>query len=88
MKKIIIGTLGMGLVIGAMSMTSFANERNVNVSDVDLNNTVNAESTFKVINQETTQYQKLDNNNNSNIPNQVNRNQYMNPANCCAYNYN
>lgn len=87
MKKI-IGTLGMGLVIGAMSMTSFANERNANVSDVDLNNRVNAESTFKVINQETTQYQNLDNNNNSNTPNQGNRNQYMNPANCCAYNYN
>lgn len=87
MKKKLIGTLGLGLVIGAMGITSFANEKGQNISDVDLNNAVQNEATFKVLNQETNQYEQIETTEyNANTPNQDNRTQYINPGNC--YNYN
>lgn len=88
MKKKVIGTLGLGLVIGAMGITSFANERGQNISDVDLNNEVQNEATFKVLNQETNQYEQIDTTEyNANTQNQNNRPQYINPGSCCNYNY-
>ncbi|MBO3443774.1 hypothetical protein [Clostridium sp. CCUG 7971] len=87
MKKKLICTLGLGLVIGAMGITSFANEKSQNISDVNLNNAVQNEATFKVLNKEKNQYEQIDNNEyNSNTQNSNNRPQYMNPANCCNYN--
>lgn len=87
MKKRLIGTLGLGLVIGAMGITSFANEKDQNISYANLNNAAQSEATFKVLNQETNKYEQIDTNQyNENIPNQNNRPQYMNPGNCCNYN--
>lgn len=87
MKKMLIGTLGLGLVIGAMGITSFANEKKQNISDVNLNNEYQSEATFKVLNQETNKYEQIDNADyNSDTPNQNNRPQYMNPGSCCSYN--
>ena len=66
MKKSLIGTLALGLVIGvgALGVKAFANEKevatqsfttNVNpvVSNIDQNSSAQGESQFKVLNQET-----------------------------------
>lgn len=85
MKKIVT-TLGLGLVIGAMGMNVFANDKE-NIQDVDLNNQYRNEASFKVLNKEISndpQINKLDNNKNN--YNYTNRGQYMNPGNCCNYN--
>ena len=88
MKKMLIGTLGLGLVIGAMGVTSFANENSQNISDINLNNAVQNEATFKVLNKENNKYEQIDNTEyNSKTQNLNNRTQYINPANCCNYNY-
>lgn len=84
----LIGTLVLGLVIGAMGVTSFANENSQNISDINLNNVVQNEATFKVLNKENNKYEQIDNTEyNSKTQNLNNRPQYMNPANCCNYNY-
>mgnify|MGYP003521701437 FL=1 len=73
MKKSLIGTLALGLVIGvvALGVKAFANEKevatqsfttNVNpvVSNIDQNSSAQGESQFKVLNQETNKFEKLD----------------------------
>lgn len=85
MKKIVT-TLGLGLVIWAMGMNVFANEKE-NTQDVNLNNQYKNEASFKVLNQETSsnpQINTLDNNENND--NYTNRGQYMNQGSCCNYN--
>ena len=54
MKKSLIGTLALGLVIGvvALGVKAFANEKE--------NSSAQGESQFKVLNQETNKFEKLD----------------------------
>ena len=72
MKKSLIGTLALGLVIGvvALGVKAFANEKevatqsfttNVNpvVSNIDQNSSAQGESQFKVLNQETNKFEKI-----------------------------
>ena len=73
MKKSLIGTLALGLVIGvgALGVKAFTNEKevatqsfttNVNpvVSNIDQNSSAQGESQFKVLNKETNKFEKLD----------------------------
>lgn len=71
MKKSIISTLALGLIVGAGAMTinSFANEREVNTMGYtnapsmmtnNQQNTPQGEAGFKVLNEETNTFEKLD----------------------------
>ncbi|KGJ50729.1 MULTISPECIES: hypothetical protein [Paraclostridium] len=73
MKKSLIGSLALGLVIGAgvMGATSFANEKEASVkafsnnenqivSTIDQNSSTQGDAQFKVLNQETKQFEKVD----------------------------
>lgn len=90
MKKSLIGALALGLVIGAgaMGVTTFANEKvvatqaftnNANpvVSNIDQNSSIQGDSQFKVLNQKTSQFEKLDDS--------EYRNSNTNYRNCCSY---
>ncbi len=49
MKKLLISTLGVGIVIGAMGMTAFANSKDTTqVKDIDLNEKFKVNSTMQV----------------------------------------
>lgn len=85
MKKALIGTLALGLVIGAgaLGSKSFANEQefaNPTISNIEQNNLVQDQAQFKVLNQETNQFETLDNSEYGG-PNSNN-----NYRNCCQYN--
>lgn len=54
MKKLVIGALGLGLIIGAMSINSFANEKIVS-------NTSQGNADFMVLNKDTNQFENVDN---------------------------
>lgn len=67
MKKALIGTLGLGLVIGAMSISSFANEKEssnaqlpTGTSNQVLSSTSQGNADFMVLNKETNQFENLD----------------------------
>ena len=90
MKKSLIGTLGLGLIIGtgALTVKSFANERTVDtqlfvnktnpvVSTTDNQSSYQQDAGFKVLNQETNQFEQIDDSNY--------RNSNPNYGQCCPY---
>lgn len=93
MKKSLIGTLAIGLIIGgALTVNSFANEKqaetqvftntaNPVVTTTNQQDLPQAENQFRVLNQETNQFEQLDDSSYRNY----NNNGY---ASCCQYNNN
>ena len=95
MKKSLIGTLALGLIIGiennilgAKVVKSFANERTVDtqlfvnktnpvVSTTDNQSSYQQDAGFKVLNQETNQFEQIDDSNY--------RNSNPNYGQCCSY---
>ena len=90
MKRSLIGVLALGLVMGAgaMGVTAFANEKEVAiqaftnnenpvVSNVDQSSSTQGDAQFKVLNQETNKFEKLDDS--------EYRNSNSNYRNCCSY---
>lgn len=78
MKKMLIGTLGLGLVLGALGMNVFANDiaplddqiyRNNTSSAINTSNqgTVQDSAKFETLYQNTSQVETLDNNSNNNL---------------------
>ena len=91
MKKSLIGILSLGLVIGVgtVGVKSFANEKEVAtqsftnsvnpvVSNIDQKSSNQSEASFKVLNQETNEFETLD----SNDYNNYNTNYGQG---CCSY---
>ena len=83
MKKSLIGTLALGLIIGtgALTVKSFANERTVDtqlfVNTTDNQSSYQQDAGFKVLNQETNQFEQIDDSNY--------RNSNPNYGQCCPY---
>ena len=90
MKKSLIGTLALGLIIGtgALTVKSFVNERTVDtqlfvnktnpvVSTTDNQSSYQQDAGFKVLNQETNQFEQIDDSNY--------RNSNPNYGQCCPY---
>ena len=93
MKKSLIGTLGLGLVLGSLGMNVFANDRAPLDDQIYRNNTNSAINTsnqgtaqesakFETLYQNISQAETLDNNSNNNLetnsPDRNNQNNYNN----------